>query len=102
MRVEGARCDQELNAVTVVLTTGKTFRALARSELQFDPNMELGSDPREKIVLSAVRDDVTPLGILAKNAASQVSVTINGIAHKITRRDDNTASPFVEFDVART
>lgn len=103
MRVEGARCDHPLNAVSVVIVaTGKTFKALARTEVQFDPGMELGPDPRERMVLSAVRDDVKPLGLLEKNAPSQVPVTINGIAHKITKRDDNTASPFIEFDLVRT
>jgi hypothetical protein len=102
LRLEGARVNQELNAVDVViLSSGQTFRALARSEQAFDGGMELGSDIREVVRISVVRDDIASLGLLDKNAQSQVPVTISGVKHKITKREDNSANPFVDFDAVK-
>jgi hypothetical protein len=102
LRLEGARVNQEINAVSVViLSSGKTFRALASSQPAFDPSMELGSDLREIVRLSVVRSDLSGFGVLDKNALSQVAVTIAGSPHTITKREDNTASPFIDFDVVK-
>jgi hypothetical protein len=102
MRIDGARVSHDYNAITVkLLATNKTFRALLSQEIAVDPGSMLGSDLREQLRMSVVRNDLDALGLLGKGVASQIPVLIQGARHNITRREDNAASPFVDFDVVK-
>ncbi len=89
-RVEGYKAQVAINGKTVTVSdTNQTFVALVREETLFDPDMPLGSDPREVVIFETLRP--------APVVEAQAQVKFDGITLQLTKRDDNPANPFVRF-----
>jgi hypothetical protein len=100
-RVAGFMANLAINGRTVVLTANRgTFDALVSSQQMIDPSMPIIADPRESIAISALRSTL-PSALTDKAAPSQIDCTVDGVALKLTKRDDNPANPFVAFDAVR-
>ena len=101
MRVSGFLVNLGVNGKWVVLASVKgSFQALVSSQQMIDPNMPVISDPRESIAITTMRS-MLPSTLTDKAAPSQVDCTVDGVALRLTKRDDNPSNPFVTFDAVK-
>lgn len=101
MRIAGFMANLAVNGKWLVLTSTRGgFQALVSSQQVIDPNMPIIDDVRESIAVSTMRS-MLPSSLTSKDAPSQVECMVDGVALRLTRRDDNPANPFVNFDAVK-
>lgn len=101
LAINGYRANLRVNGRDVrLLTSDKVFKALVSEAVSIDPDLPLGSDPREKLSIQALQDEV-PDELMGLAAGSQVPALIMGEKVVITKREDNPASPFVKFEAVK-